>query len=367
MSKSLESKFSENFSQLLEKEKISDSLFAIGVSGGADSLTLVFLMQAYVKQFGGKIVALTVNHGLRVDSLEEAIYVTKLMKANQIEHHILTWQGEKPKTGIEEAARKTRYALMNDFCVKHKISNLLVAHHKIDQAETFLIRLQRGSGVDGLSGMSEVNKLGEVTLIRPLLTFMPQDLKTYLKSKKINWKEDSLNSCDDFLRVKIRKFLPELEERIGLTVERLTKTTQVMARTRDYLEKQTENFIKNNVKFYHQKVSKISLKILQAQHDEILFRVLAKLLKETAEREYIPRAGHIERICLALRQKGYKSRTLGGCAVVFQGGDLWIFPELKNSKTILKKDLEKFMEENFKNEKMPHPVKKYLFMQALEF
>ena len=368
MSLALEKKFSEKFSALLKEEKISEDSFVVGVSGGADSLALILLLKAYSEKYPCTLFAITVNHQLREDSLEEARYVAELMKKYGIEHHILDWNGEKPQAGLEEAARKARYALLAEFCKKNTVPNLLVAHHKRDQAETFLMRLQRGSGVDGLSGMAEISEFdNNLKLIRPLLEFMPEELKQYLKEKKVEWKEDSLNECEDFLRVKVRKFLPELEDRIGLSIERLAKTSNVLSRTRDYLEKQTDNFIKNNVKFFGEKVLKISIQQLQNLHEEILFRVLAKLLKETAERDYIPESEQIQRICDSIKSGEKQSRTLAACELFFQDKSVWIFPELKDKKVIEKEKIENFMVQNFEKIKMPYRVKKYLFMKSIEF
>ena len=132
--------------EFLEKYGLTDvQEFAVAVSGGADSLALVLMMQEELAPLGKKIVALTVDHKLRGESTEEALYVGRIMKAYQIEHHILTWNGEKPKNGIEEAAREARYNLLVDWCQQKKISVLAIAHQALDQAETFFMRLQRGS------------------------------------------------------------------------------------------------------------------------------------------------------------------------------------------------------------------------------
>ena len=93
-----------------EKYQIKDEVIAAGVSGGADSLALALRL----KECGKKVVALTVDHGLRKESAREAEYVAKLMKAQGIEHHILLWKGAKPTRGIEESAREARYQLLFD-------------------------------------------------------------------------------------------------------------------------------------------------------------------------------------------------------------------------------------------------------------
>ena len=191
-------------------------LTAAAVSGGADSLALAFLLKDFQKQNGGRAAVLTVNHHLRPEADAEAAMVVALMKKWGIEHHVLNWFPEEGNGGIEEKAREARYRLMEDWCVKNGFYYLLTAHHQQDQAETFLMRLQRGSGVDGLSAMAEMTPRGKICVVRPLLEAEPAALRRLLRENGIAWAEDASNGCDDFLRVRIRKFLPELEKKTGL-------------------------------------------------------------------------------------------------------------------------------------------------------
>ena len=213
------------------KYNIAHEIVAVAVSGGADSLALVLRL----RDAGINVIALTVDHGLRSESRNEAIYVADVMKKNGIEHHILTWEGEKPTVGIEELARQARYRLMFEFCKLRGVSVLATGHHRRDQAETFLMRLQRGSGVYGLSGILPISKRDGITVIRPQLEDDPENLKDYLRSKKIVWIDDPMNDSEDFLRVKIRKFLPELKK-IGIDEKRLADTASVICKTRMFLQ-----------------------------------------------------------------------------------------------------------------------------------
>ena len=176
-----------------EKYNLNENIVAVGVSGGADSFALALML----KDAGKKVVALTVDHCLREESGIEAEYVAKVMKKHQIEHHILQWkEGKNIKKNIEEKARTARYNLMTDFCKKNNIKLLAVAHHMRDQAETFLLRLQRGSGLFGLSSMMPVSKRDDIVLIRPLLDFMPENLKKYCNKKNVDWGKLWSNKID---------------------------------------------------------------------------------------------------------------------------------------------------------------------------
>ena len=232
-------------SGFFEQYQIDDEVIAAGVSGGADSLALVLRLNDWAKQNGRRIVALTVEHGLRDESAAEAQYVAKLMAEFGIEHHILPWVGDKPDTGIEEAARKARYDLLAEWCKANKVRVLATGHHLRDQAETFLLRLIRGSGVYGLSGILPVSERGGLIIVRPQLDKTPDELRGYLRERGVRWVEDPSNQNQDFLRVKIRKFLPKLAQGIGLTEERLAATAAVLAETRAFIEAEVQKIIQN--------------------------------------------------------------------------------------------------------------------------
>lgn len=364
MTKKIQENFDEIFSSLLGKNAIYSKKIAIAVSGGADSLALVFLMQDWALRHDSQILTITVEHGLREDSLSEAQYVADLMKKNGIEHHILSWVGEKPQNNIEDEARIARYKLLADFCKENQITCLATGHHKLDQVETFLIRLQRGSGLDGLCGMSEVSNIYDLSLIRPILGFYPEELKQYLKNKNIIWKEDYLNNDDSFLRVRIRKAIPYLVE-LGFSIDRIYNTTKVLEKSKNFIENMVEKFIKDNVMFIEDMVAKIDYKNFSKQDDEIVFRVFSRLLKKIGKKRYIPRAVDVARICDLLKSENKLACTLGDCEILYFDSQIWIISELKENKIITKKQMEEFFAKNpaYNKIKMPYKAKRVLFYQ----
>lgn len=342
--------------RFFEKYSLQDKVIAAGVSGGADSLALVFRLNEYGKKNGIKVVALTVDHKLREESSLEAEYVAELMKKEGIEHHILVWNGDKPQTGIEETARQARYDLIGRFCRERGIFVLAMGHHQQDQAETFLLRLQRGSGVFGLSGILPVSYRDGLTIIRPQLEDSPQSLRAYLMQKGIEWVEDPSNQNEDFLRVKIRKFLPILEKELSLSVVRLAETASVLARTRGYVEDQTENFIHHHVRFWDDAGISISEKIWEGQHEEIRFQVMSRLIKEIGKKIYTPEAEEVLRICKNM-QSDFSGCTLGGCEIFVFRGKIWIVPELRLKEKISKQRWKEFEEKHPQYKKMTLPYK----------
>jgi len=159
---------------------------AVGVSGGADSMALLHLLSAWNKSAENwlDLTALTVDHGLRAESASEAAAVSAWARDLGIEHVTLTWGGKKPSSNIEAAAREARYRLVGEWCFENHVQTFLTAHHFDDQAETFLMRLARGSGVAGLSSLAEERSLGgafgSVRLLRPLLHISKKDLTALL-------------------------------------------------------------------------------------------------------------------------------------------------------------------------------------------
>jgi len=305
---------------------------------------------------------------LRRESGDEAQYVASVMKNMGIEHHILEWKGTKPKTAIEETAREARYGLLQDWCKQNEVNVLAIAHHAKDQAETFFLRLQRGSGLFGLSGMQPVSKRDCLTIIRPLLNVEPEQLKEYLQAKKIEWVEDPSNQCDDFLRVKIRKNLDVWLNELGMPLYRLPETMAELSRAKSYIQQQVNKFIKNNVRYWDSCGVSVTFKALKEQHDEIIFQVLGELVRQVGQQVYIPRADGIERLAKALFEKfdcindidisdNFFGATLGGCEIFVQYDKIWIVPELKIKNKMPKLYWKEFCEKNPDYNKCKIPYK----------
>ncbi len=155
MSAASEAPVSPNEAAALFADLSEASALVLAVSGGPDSTALMWLAARWRAgaKHGPKLIAVTVDHGLRPESAREALAVKRLAKTLKVEHRTLRWTGEKPKTGIQEAARTTRYRLLANAARKAGASHVLTAHTLDDQAETVLFRLARGSGVTGLRGM----------------------------------------------------------------------------------------------------------------------------------------------------------------------------------------------------------------------
>lgn len=342
----------------LKKHHIRVKRFAIGVSGGADSLALALIFKEAYPQY--HLVALTVDHQLRPTSRQEAEYVTKVMKRHGIEHHILTWHGKKPQTGIEEAAREARYRLLCDWCQQHQISYLAVAHHLLDQAETFLMRLQRGSGLFGLSSIQDISLLNGVSIIRPLLYTHPLLLKEYLQKKNISWVEDESNQCKDFLRVKMRQFLPFLTEQTTISAERLCEAVLQLQKARSFIEDLVLQNISASVHFWRDCGCSFDYAVFCNWHNELKFYILRHLLTIIGSQNYAPEAEALEKLIAKLKQTDFSSATLGHVYVQKSDLRIWLIKETRDrDKGLSEEQWQKFCSKNpfVRGIKIPYKLK----------
>lgn len=213
---------------------------AIGValSGGGDSVALLLLAADWASRHGWRLEAFTFDHGLRPAAAGEVAFCATLCRGLGVQHESGRW-AEGPAGGnLSALARGARYAALGDWARRRGLGAVLLGHTADDQAETFLMRLARGSGVDGLAAMrAEMRRDGRLFL-RPLLSCRRETLREFLRSRGQGWCEDPSNRDTRFDRVRVRSALPVLAG-IGLDVARLVTTAERMAHARDALEEGT--------------------------------------------------------------------------------------------------------------------------------
>lgn len=288
---------------------------AVAVSGGADSLSLALFAAAWARKRGGRVTALTVDHGLRPEAGAEARRVGRWLRARDIEHRIIVWRGTKPEANIQAAARTARYSLLSGWCARRSILHLLLAHHADDQAETYLLRLARGSGVDGLSAMAPVHELPSVRVLRPLLDVPRARLEAALRQTGQEWVDDPTNRDRDHARVRMRQLLPSLSEE-GLTGTRLARTAGRLARARATLEDMVADTLAETVMLHPAGFCVLDRAKLVAAPSEIGLRVLARILRTVGGAAYPPRLENLERLFGELSRPDARGRTLAGCRLL---------------------------------------------------
>jgi tRNA(Ile)-lysidine synthase len=290
---------------------------AVAVSGGADSMALALLAQRWLKACtpAGRLVALTVDHGLRPEAGAEAAQVGRWLAAYGIEHYVLVWRGDKPRRGVQAAARAARYGLLRGWCREHHVLHLLLAHHLEDQAETVLLRLARGSGVTGLAAMAGVVP-GLPRLLRPLLTTPRAHLRALLKAAGQDWIEDPSNDQSKYHRVKARRALARLEP-LGLTANRLAATAGHMARAAEALRRECLAVMAQAVRLHEAGYCLLDATCLASAPREVALRVLARVVLCVGGAAYTPRFERLERLLEAITSDDFAhGRTLGGCRLV---------------------------------------------------
>jgi tRNA(Ile)-lysidine synthase len=221
--------------------------YMVGFSGGADSTALLHALATLGNRMDTPVSAVHVNHGLHADADLWQLQCEKFCLQSKIELTCLKVEiGNNTGKGLEAEARELRYQAISKLLKPEDC--LLTAHHADDQAETLLLNLMRGSGVDGLSAMPASRPLGDGFLQRPLLKFQNSSLKDYLRENHTGWIEDPSNQQLDHDRNFVRhKLIPLLDQRWPEVGKRLLLTTRAMSDTRKLLEKLADNYLENQL------------------------------------------------------------------------------------------------------------------------
>jgi tRNA(Ile)-lysidine synthase len=333
---------------------------AVAVSGGADSMALMHIahralelvppqLESMRPPGRPRLIVLTVDHGLRPDSAEDAAWVVSRAEAAGLPCQVLRWSDDKPVQGIQAAARAARYQLMHEALVEEArphhnlVRPLLTAHHYEDQAETFLMRLARGSGIDGLSAMQETALVAtsamprgaygaQMTVIRPLLDFPKSRLIATLKAAHLEWREDPSNERDDFERVRVRKALGILAE-LGVTSASIARSASRLSRARDAVLSETAEAARQHIHWHDGRFGSIALDALNDFSEEIAIRLLTRLIGAFSGAAPDPRLSEVEALADRVRattDRAWPARaaTLGGCRLDWRpAGNLRVWRE----------------------------------------
>ena len=276
------------------------------VSGGPDSLALLLLLHETIPN---RVVAATVDHALRPESADEAQYVQRFCKDMHVPHVILS-PAEKISGNIQSAARHARYALLAQAAEQHDCQYIATAHHADDQLETVLMRIARGSGVDGLSAIRSTN--GKI--LRPLLGFTKDELISICATAGLNPVVDPSNENTDFERVAMRNWLANTPH--PFRADRTGRTASALADASEALNWMTETLTQERV----QRATGAVRCDARDVPREIQRRLLIHCLK-LLEPELAPRGDAIDRLLSELSDG--RTATMG--AVKCEGGDNWRF------------------------------------------
>lgn len=295
--------------QMLDKK---DKVIA-GISGGADSICLLFVLLELRKKIGFEIIGVHVNHGLRgEDALRDERYVEKICRQEGIVlktfHENVELIARNRKQSMEEAGRDVRREAFFRVMREQKGTKIALAHHQNDNAETFLLHIARGTGLKGAGGMKPVNG----PMIRPLLCVKRHEIEAFLKERDISYCTDETNFEDEYARNRVRNHvIPYMEQNLNAkTVQHISQLMELMRETAGYMEAETDRYYEEAVE-ETEKGAYLIRKDVFARIPKVLRpMVLKSTLARAAGREKDIEAVHIEMLEKLMENQPGKSADL---------------------------------------------------------
>ncbi|MCR5225565.1 MAG: tRNA lysidine(34) synthetase TilS [Alphaproteobacteria bacterium] len=310
------------------------SKICVGVSGGADSLALLFFTKKWADAHNVNLYCVTVDHQLRKESAEEARFVKDICRANGIYHETLVWAHGKldfPHTKLENKAREARYNLLAEFCKQNGIHILMTAHHWNDQLETYEMRRFFNSSESGLAAMSQVRSLtSDILLVRPLLHFSKKHLQDFLKPKHIIWKEDPMNTQAEFLRVSYRRKILSYDDK---KISEMSSELLRLGALRNAIEIVAVRFLKQFCEFTEYGYAVINKEKIFQENDLVQREILKRVIWNIGGKKY---AMSISQMLLRKILSG-KTNTFGRCFIKFKKDKIYVFRENRNIPSIVAK------------------------------
>jgi len=305
----------------------------LAVSGGPDSIALMWLAARWRRALtrGPRLIAVTVDHGLRREAAREARDVKRLAKELDLLHRTLRWRGAKPKTGLPAAARAARYRLLAEVARASGATHILTAHTRDDQAETLLMRMLRGSGIAGLAAIARQSKRDGVWLARPLLDVPKSQLIATLNKAKIAFAADPTNRDTSFTRPRLRALMPALAEEGG-DARNLARLAARLARANAALEVLVDGAERYLALSDRNDAARFGFdaSAFAGLSEEIRLRLLMRAIDRVGH-EGPAELGKAEALLAALDRavaagEGRLKQTLAGAAISLAGGRIHVEP-----------------------------------------
>jgi len=318
----------------------------LAVSGGPDSVALMWLAARWRRALtrGPRLVAVTVDHGLRAESAREAGEVKRLARSLNLPHHTLRWTGAKPKTGLPAAARTARYRLLAKAAQDHGATHILTAHTRDDQAETLLMRMLRGSGIAGMAAMARQTPRDGVVLARPFLSVSKARLIATLAKAKVAFADDPTNRDVHFTRPRLRALMPVLAAeggdarnlaRLASRLARANAAVEVLADGAErYLALRDRETMHAGSNAENLDLKMFDFEAFAAIPEEIRVRLLQRAIDRFGH-EGPAELGKVEALLAALEQAGAKKtrrqapklkQTLAGALISLVDGRIRVEP-----------------------------------------
>ena len=305
------------------------STFAVSVSAGVDSMTLLHLSDKWAKKNKKKLFIISYNHNIRKDSQKEVECVELESKKLGWQHQALKW--EKPsKKNILEDARNARYEAISKLCKKKNIDVLFLGHHLDDLVETFFIRILKKSKIEGLCPMKINRKIFGINMVRPLLKISKKSIYDYARQNNIQFFEDPSNYNSKYIRTKIRMFLSKNDD-LKLS---LVKSVKLFCRLRLYFDKHILKFFLDNVVLKSEGYIVINKKNLLKLPNFLISKILEKAIISVGNRKYPPRSSTLTKLTETLVKNINTTVSAAGCLVKIQNEIVLVFREFNYIKNL---------------------------------
>ncbi len=296
----------------------------LALSGGSDSLALMYLAKQWVEKRNGKLVAFTVDHNLRNDSSKSAIEVQSKASKEGILCKILKWDHEQLSSKIMTLARINRYNLIFNECRKMRIFHLLVAHHLDDNLETYYMRSLRGSNLIGLSSIPAIRETVGLRIIRPLLNFEKKRLMDTCSYLNIKLVQDPNNYNFRYERVRVRNYFEK--KKISFRNE-IRKKIDYEKKNRKEIENKLSLFFIKKLSFFPWGVFKIYRRDMLRLSEELMIIALKKILSTNSGKFYPPKKKSVENILQLISSKNNQTVTLHSSIIKIENEVVYIFRE----------------------------------------
>ena len=255
------------------KELNVNGPIVIGVSSGSDSMALFHYC---IKNYKDKIICAHINHNVRKQSIEEEKYLKEYCQKNNIIFETMTIKSYK-ENNFENEARKIRYKFYEEILKKYNSHYLLLAHHADDLIETILMKITRGSNINGYAGIKKISKINNYYIVRPLLDYTKEEILNYIKDNNIKYYEDDTNKNTLYTRNRFRlNILPLLKQEDKNIHKKFIKYSQILQEYNDYINYETDKKIKSIYKNNKLNINKF-IKLHPFMQKNIIYSILNNL------------------------------------------------------------------------------------------
>jgi len=328
--------FNTEFSKLLNYQDNSKNNFVLGLSGGLDSMVLLYSLKNFIDKFDShkiKIFPVIIDHNLRSESSDEAKAVQEISKKIGFQTSIKKIVNNKPNGNIQDWARRNRRDLLFESC-SILSANLLLAHHFDDQAETLFMRFTKNSGLDGLIGMKSISFWNGIFILRPFLNFSKNQIYNYAINNNIKYFEDSSNYLLKYERVRVRYLLNNIKTNVWKNISKdLNRFGVVSSNLITKINILFNDWIKQNAiidKCGGVRLCLDSTRILFEKSDIFCIKFFIKIIQTVGGKEYPPKRKQVRHLINSLFIMKFKKHTLGNVCVFLKQNYIYFLREQRN-------------------------------------